>query len=68
MSSAIAIFPEALLSADKEDAVVIFLLALPVPARRKKQALVEWTQLTGAALTEDLVRRVLGPLADDTLG
>lgn len=68
MSSAIALFPEALLSADRLKEVEDFLLALPVPPRRKKQALVEWTQVTGVALTREMVEAVLGPLADQVIG
>jgi len=62
MGGELEIFPRELLTADKEDEVVLLLRQLPVPPRRKKQALIAWCKFVGAALTKDLVERVLGPL------
>jgi hypothetical protein len=64
----IEIFPPELLTKDKEKEVVIFLQKLPVPARRKKEALVDWCKFVGAALTEELVKDLLGPLAEEARG
>jgi hypothetical protein len=60
----IEVFPPALLAEDKWEDVVMFLVELPIPARRKKQAIIEWTKYTGVALTHDMVKQVLGDLAD----
>jgi len=60
----IEIFPPALLAKDKWEDVVLFLLELPIPPRRKKQAIVEWAKYVGVALTHEMVVQVLGPLAD----
>ena len=64
----IEIFPPALLAKDKEDEVILFLQKLPVPDRKKKQALVWWCQYTGAALTEELVKKLLGERIERTRG
>jgi len=56
----IEVFPPALLYKDKWDEVVIFLQQLPIPPRRKKELIVEWTQFVGAVLTKDMVKDVLG--------
>ena len=57
---AIGIIPAALLAADKWDDFVIFLQTLPIDAQSKKYLIIEWCQLTGVALTGDLVNDVLG--------
>ena len=57
---AIGIIPAVLLNADKWDDFVIFLQSLPVDAQSKKYLIIEWCQLTGVALTGDLVTDVLG--------
>lgn len=61
MGGEIEIFPPALLSKDKEEEVILFLQRLPVPPRRKKQALIAWCQYVGAALTKEMVEKLLGP-------
>lgn len=60
----IAIFPPALLAKEKEDELIIFLKELPIPARRKKELLVEWCKYVGVALTREIVEALLGPLAE----
>lgn len=60
---AIEIFPSALLAKDKWDDVVVLLVRLPIPDRRKKQIIVEWANYVGAVLTEDMVKSVIGPRA-----
>lgn len=59
----IELFPIALLDRTKWDEVVIFLSDLPIPPRRKKELIVEWTKVVGAVLTEEMVKAVLGKLA-----
>jgi len=61
----IEVFPPALLFKDKWDEVVIFLQELPIPPRRKKELIVEWTQYVGVTLTRDMVKEVLGLEADE---
>jgi len=61
----IEVFPPALLYKDKWDEVVIFLQQLPIPPRRKKELIVEWTQFVGAVLTKDMVKDVLGIEGDE---
>lgn len=62
MAGEIEIFPPALLAKDKKDEVILFLQRLPVPPRRKKQALIAWCQYVGAALDREMVEKLLGPL------
>ncbi|MBW2000413.1 MAG: hypothetical protein JRJ29_20945 [Deltaproteobacteria bacterium] len=59
----VEIFPAGLLAKDKEEEVIIFLRTLPIPARRKKELIAQWAKYVGAALTRDMVEKVLGPLA-----
>jgi len=59
----IEVFPPALLAKEEWERVVIFLIQLPIPPRRKKELIVEWAKCVGAVLTEDMVKAVLGPLA-----
>jgi len=58
----IQIFPPALLAKDKKDEVIVFLQKLPVPPRRKKEALVDWCKYVGVALTKEMVDVLLGEL------
>lgn len=58
----VEVFPAALLAKDKWQDVVLFLQELPIPERRKKELVVQWTQYVGAALTSDMVDEVLGPM------
>jgi len=60
----VEIFPAGLLARDKEEEVIIFLRTLPIPARRKKELIAQWAKYVGAALTRDMVEKVLGPLAE----
>lgn len=60
--SFIEVIPPTLLQADKLDNVVLLLQALPIPQATKKEILVEWCKYVGAALTKDLVDRILNPL------
>jgi len=64
----IEIFPPALLAKDKEDEVIFFLQKLPIPDRKKKQALVWWSQYVGAALTEEMVKKLLGERVERVRG
>lgn len=61
----INVFPPALLFKEEWDEVVLFIQALPIPARRKKELIVAWTSYVGAALTRDMVEEVLGLEADE---
>lgn len=57
----IHIFPPALLYEDKLEEVIIFLQRLPVDTTKKKEALVFWTKFVGVTLTEEIVKKVIGP-------
>ena len=57
--------PKELLSKDKQHELIKFLQALPIPARRKKEVLVEWSQAMDVALLEDAVVELFGPLAGE---
>lgn len=59
----IEVFPPALLAQERWEEVVILLQSLPIPPRRKKHLIIEWSKVVGVALTEDMVEQVLGPLA-----
>jgi hypothetical protein len=59
----VEIFPAALLAKDKEEEVILFLQRLPIPARRKKELIAQWAKYVGAALTHEMVEKLLGPLA-----
>jgi len=59
----IEVFPATLLFKDKWNDVVVLLIQLPIPPRRKKELIVEWAKCVGAVLTEDMIKAVLGPLA-----
>lgn len=56
----IEVFPPALLFKDQWDEVVIFLQALPIEPRRKKELIVEWVNYVGAVLTREMIEEVLG--------
>lgn len=60
----LAVIPERLWTKEAKDEVIVFLRELPAPARRRKQALVDWTKYVGVALTREMVEAVLGPLAE----
>jgi len=59
----IEVFPPALLFKEKWNEVVVLLMQLPIPPRRKKELIVEWAKCVGAVLTEDMVKAVLGEKA-----
>jgi len=59
----VEVFPAGLLAKDKEEEVILFLQRLPITERRKKELLVQWCHYVGAALTHDMVEKLLGPLA-----
>jgi hypothetical protein len=56
--SRIEIFPKELLSVDKVEDVIKFLLGLPGRGIDRKEMLAEWCKYTGYPLTAELVRRV----------
>lgn len=60
--SALAYIPQTLLTVDRENEVILLLQALPIPIQNKKEILVEWCKYVGAALTKDMVDRILNPL------
>lgn|GEM_PF-4109176 len=66
--SLLEVVPAALLAKDKEEDFILFLRRLPIPPNRKKEVLVDWCKIVGAALTHEMVEAVLGPLAERTLG
>jgi hypothetical protein len=62
------VLPKDLLDKTKQPEVIKYLRALPIPARRKKEVLVEWTKEMEVALTNDAVVELLGPLAEEVRG
>jgi len=58
----IEILPPSLLVADRKENVILLIQALPIPQQNKKELLIEWCKYVGAALTKDMVDRVLNPL------
>ena len=63
LMAGVEIFPAGLLAKEREEDVIVFLRTLPIPARRKKELIAQWAKYVGAALTRDMVEKVLGPLA-----
>jgi len=57
MARAIAVFPVDLLEPDRLDDVLIFLAGLPIDPEDRKELLVQWCRLMGAAITRDMVER-----------
>ena len=57
MGRAAEVFPIDLLDPAREDDMIIFLRGLPIDREDRKQLLVEWCYLVGAALTRDMVER-----------
>ena len=66
--SVIDVFPKELLFKDKQHEAIAWLQELPIPARRKKEVLVEWYEVMEVALTKDAVVELLGPLAEEVRG
>ncbi len=56
----IALIPAALIAKEKWDDFVLYLKALPVDVNDKKYLLIQWTHLVGVALTDEMVKVVLG--------
>ena len=56
----IALIPAALLAKEKWDDFVLYLQALPVDVNDQKYLLIQWTKLVGVALTDEMVKAVLG--------
>jgi len=57
MARVIGVFPPDLLDPDRLDDVLIFLAGLPIHPEDRKQLLLEWCQLMGVILDEDMVKR-----------
>lgn len=60
MGEFVDLIPDELIDPKKEREFLIWLLQLPVDIWTKKYILMEWCNLVGVALTEDLVRKVIG--------
>jgi len=60
--------PLGLKDKNKQHEFISWLQELPIPARRKKEVLVEWCEAMEIALTKDAVVELLGPLAEETIG
>jgi len=58
----IEILPPSLLTVDRENEVIMLIQALPIPQQNKKELLIEWCKYVGAALTKEMVDRILTPL------
>jgi len=60
MTEFVDLIPEELIDPDKKEEFLMWLINLPVDIWTKKYILMEWCNLVGIALTEDLVRAVIG--------
>jgi len=60
MTEFVDLIPEELIDPDKKEEFLMWLINLPVDIWTKKYILMEWCNLVGIALTEDLVRAVVG--------
>jgi len=60
MTEFVDLIPEELIDPDKKEEFLMWLINLPVDLWTKKYILMEWCELVGIALTEDLVRAVVG--------
>ncbi len=54
------IFPPELLVADRKEDVILLLMRLPLAPQRKKELLVQWSQMVGAKFDREDVIRVTG--------
>ena len=61
MGGELLIFPEWMLDPKRQKDVEIYLRELPVPPRRKKQALVAWCRAVGVAITKEKIESILKP-------
>jgi len=60
MGEFVDLIPEELLHPDKKEEFLMWLIQLPVDIWTKKYILIEWCNIVGIALTEDLVKAVIG--------
>ncbi len=60
MPEFVDLIPAELIDPNKKEEFLTWLRALDVDIWTKKYILIDWCQLTGVALTEDLVREVIG--------
>jgi len=58
--SLIGMVPDDLLDPKRKDDLIVQLMTLDIEPRRKKQALNEWAQMVGAAITVDDYNKLLG--------
>ncbi len=66
--SVIDVFPPELLFKDKVHEAIAWLQELPIPARRRKEVMVEWCHAMEVAITSDVMVELLGPLAEEIKG
>ena len=60
MGEFVDLIPAELLDPDKKEEFLMWLMKLPVDPWTKKYLLLEWVNLVGVALTEEMVRKVIG--------
>ena len=60
MGTAFEVFPEALFRPERWVDWVLMIKPLPISPRRKKELICEWCNITGVALTREMVEEVLG--------
>jgi hypothetical protein len=66
--SVLDVFPPELLFKDKIHETIAWLQELPIPARRRKEVMVEWCHAMEVAITSDVMVELLGPLAEEVKG
>ena len=60
MGEFVGLIPEEFLDPDKQHEFLMWLAELPVDPWTKKYILMDWCNLVGVTLTEDMVRAVIG--------
>jgi hypothetical protein len=58
----IEVLPPELLTVDKKEEVILLIQSLPIPPQNKKELLIEWCKYVGAALTKEMVDRILSDI------
>jgi len=51
------VLPIGLLQPEAKEDVIVFIAGLPIEPEDRKRLLVEWSKITGVALTEEMVSR-----------
>jgi hypothetical protein len=58
----IEVLPPELLTVDRKEEVILLIQSLPISQQNKKELLIEWCKYVGAALTKEMVDRILSDM------